>query len=422
LELEDYLQILEGRPWSGPTASGKPVFHFKIYADLQAWSASPKGLPFLLHGGGNHNDRLNEIFLLKLSALHQMFKEVRSYVKVQQLPLLNLSPASFRMSVPEVGDQFPALWATKCGLVKPGQAYPLQIKFTEQKYFIRLGRMEPSPFLPEGLGAHSFGIGSVRIRNVATEADGIVLEGTMVAENYLRVEPHDLLWFKLPLGEERLEFFAHVYASETNGPHEARFRTVAVKLADSLNESLKRLAGMVFAKSPYEVWPLLSSPCDLFSLGVMAVRILLANSTSNFPVILDEVMGLARHVGKEVKEESTFLAEFKSLVKRDQRLLDLVSPHNLVDAGGLPLEARFRIQMEIWLDTIGLLLRLFPGTGAQSFCSDFGDVSPLALETVFDRPIVELETLIIRLRCVLAPSLFANEEIAEVLRQKLAKL
>jgi len=193
-------------------------------------------------------------------------------------------------------------------------------------------------------------------------------------------------------------------------------------LAEPVYTALKRVAGTVFAKSPYEVWPLLSSPCDLFSLGVMAVRILLANSTSDFPVILDEVLGLARHFGKELKEENSFLADFKSLLKRDQRFLDLVSPHNLVDAGGLPLEARSRIQMEIWLDTIGLLLRLFPGTGAQGFCSDFGDVSPFALETVFDRPIEELETLIIRLRCVLAPSLFANEEIAEVIQQKLTKL
>ena len=54
-------------------------------------------------------------------------------------------------------------------------------------------------------------MGSVRIRNVTTEMDGIVLEGTMVAQDYLSLDPYDLLWFKLPLGEERLEFYAHVY-------------------------------------------------------------------------------------------------------------------------------------------------------------------------------------------------------------------
>src|SRR6185369_3085299 len=114
----------------------------------------------------------------------------------------------------------------KCALVKPGQAHPLKIKATEQKYFIRLGRTEPSPFLPEGLGAHSFGIGSIRIRNLTAQNEGVVLEGTLVAEDYLGLDAHDLLWFKLPLGEERLEFFAQVYTTENVGPKEARFRTV----------------------------------------------------------------------------------------------------------------------------------------------------------------------------------------------------
>jgi len=67
-----------------------------------------------------------------------------------------------------------------------------------------------------------------------------------------------------------------------------------------------------------------------------------------------------------------------------------------------------------------LLLRLFPGAGSNSFCKSFGDVSPLALETVFDRPIQELETLLLRLRSVLAPSLSANDEIAGVLLEQLA--
>jgi len=53
--------------------------------------------------------------------------------------MLNIFPASFRVSLPEVSDVFPALWAAKAVLVKPGQAYPLKIKSTEQRYFIRWG-------------------------------------------------------------------------------------------------------------------------------------------------------------------------------------------------------------------------------------------------------------------------------------------
>jgi hypothetical protein len=422
LELEDYLQVLEGRTWKGPTPQTAQVFSGTVYGALQGWSASPRGLPFLLHQGKGSADRLTEIFFLKLSALLELFKTVRGYVKAQQLPLLNLSPTSFRVLLPEVGDQFPGLWAAGCALVKPSQAYLLKIKFTEQKYFVRLGRAEPSPFLPEGLGAHSFGIGSIRIRNVISQADGLVLEGTLVAEDYLGLDPHDLLWFKLPIGQARLEFYAHIYTSEIVGPKEARFRTVPAQHPDSVVASLKKATGAAFQRSPYEIWPLLSSPCDLFSLGVIGTRMLLANSQSNLPVILDEVLSLAQHFSKETAETDSLVSQLTQLTARDQHALDLISPHVLIESGDSPEAARAKVPKDIWLETIALLLRLFPGIGPHSFCRSLGDVPPLALETVFDLPIQELETLALRLRSLLLPSLPANEEIASVLLDQLASV
>jgi hypothetical protein len=413
LGLEDYLQILEGRPWEGTGPGATRLYQQGIYADLLKWSASPKGMPFLLHGAGAPAERLNEVFFLKLSALLAMFKDVRAYVKAHQLPLLNLSPASFSVRLPEVGEQFPALWPAECRLVKPGQAHLLKIRSTEQKYFIRLGKIEPSPFLPEGLGAHSFGIGSVRRRNVMAEHDGTVLEGTLVAEDYLGVDPHDLLWFKLPMEGERLEFYAHVYAAEAVGPREARFRTVPTKLSDAVVATLKNTAG--FAKAPYEIWPLLSSPCDMHSLGIIAIRALLANSKSNLPVIVDDVLGLARYIGKDPEKDEPLPARLKALLEHEQKLFDLVSPHSLVEREWTPPQARSQIQLDLWLETVAWLLRLFPGAGSQSYCKNFGDVAPLALESVFDRPIQELEGLTLRLRSILAPTTTANLEIASAI-------
>jgi hypothetical protein len=417
LELESFLQVLEGGGVRDLVPDTTRLFPASPYARLRAWSASPKGLPFLLHGAPSDPDRLSEIFFLKLAAMLEMFKAVRTHVGAHQLPMLNLAPGSFRVSLPEVGDQFPSLWAAHCELVKPGQAYPLKIRSTDQRYFVRLGRAEPSPYLPEGLGAHSFGVGSVRVRNVLAEADGSVLEGTLVAEDYLGLDPHDLLWFKIPLGEQRLEFFAHVYVSEAVGPREARFRTVPTRLQDASAAALQRAAGTVFARSPYEIWPLLSSPCDMFSLGVMSVRVLLANNKTNLPVILDEVLGLARHLGKEGKKDEPALARLKSAIEKEKRLLDLISPHQMIEAGLTPQEARNSIPLDLWMEAIAFLLRLFPGAGTHSYCKDLGDVSPLALETIFDQPIEELERLVFRLRATLLPTLHVNEEIAAVILQ-----
>lgn len=419
IELEVFLELLEGRAWKESTATPPRFIPGSLYAELQSWSASPKGLPFLLHGA-NETGRWNEVFFLKLSMLLEMLKEVRRHVKAHQLPLLNLSPSSFRICVPETGDQFPALWSSRCHLVRGGQAYPLRIKSTEQRYFIRLGRVEPSPYLVQGMAAHSFGIGNIRLRNVTEENDGTVIEGTLVAEDYLGLDPNDLLWFKLPLGDERLEFFAHVYTAEAVGPREARFRTVPTRLAEPVAAALKRAAGTVFARAPYEIWPLLSSPCDLFSLGVIGVRTFLATTNSNLPVILDEVLGLARHFGKSETSANSPHESLRTLLDADSRLLDLVSPQALIEAAATPADARKKIQMTLWLEAMTILLRLFPGAGGASYCKDFGDVSPLALETVFNQPIEELERLVARLRSVLVPDLSANREIAEIVLEQLA--
>ncbi|MGH7980354.1 MAG: hypothetical protein ACREE6_13345, partial [Limisphaerales bacterium] len=290
LELESYLQILEGRAWNEANSESPFFLPHSVYAALREWSAHQRGLPFLLRGQTGGGERLNEIFLLKLQLLLDLFKRVRNFVKIHQVPLLNLSPASFRIHVSQTGDLFPALWSAESQLARTGQAYPLQIESTEHKYFVRLGKSEPTPFFPGSLGTHSSGIASAQIRDVQMSADRVVLEGTLVAEDFLAADPHDLLWFKLPSGEDRLEFYGHLHKSEGGPQREARFRTLPTMLSEAVVARLKASAGVRFSKAPYEIRPLLSSPCDLFSLGVIGVRILLANKLKNLPILLDEVL------------------------------------------------------------------------------------------------------------------------------------
>jgi hypothetical protein len=419
LELDDYLEILEGQPWVRTESPANGLSCGNIYGELQVWSAQPKGIAFLLHRTGRDSDRVGEVFFLKLAALHGCLKEVQNAVRLHQLPLLNVAPRSFAVSLQRTGDQFPSLWTAACRLIIPGQAYPLKIECTDQKYFIRVGPVEPSPFLPEGLGAHSLGVGTVRIRNVLSEANGTVLEGTLVAGEYLALDPYDLLWFNLPLPGSRLEFYAHVYTSENVGPKEARFRTVPTQLPEATVTTLKRSAGTVFPRSPYEIWPLLSSPCDLYSLAIMGIRMLLTNSKTNLPVVVDDFLSLSRTVGKNLTGEAEVGPALKSLVDHDKSLLDLVSPHLLIEGDLSPAQARESVPLDTWLAAIGLLLRLIPGAGSHSCCKSFGDVSPLALETVFDQPVQELEVLLRRLRGSLLPSLSANQEIASILLEAL---
>lgn len=420
MELESFLQILEGRAWNEANSETNVYLPKSVYADLKEWSANPKGLPFLLHGKSGGGERLNEIFLLKLQLLHDLLKRVRAFVKVHQVPLLNLTPASFRIHLSQTGDLFPGLWSAESQLVKTGQAYPLQIQSTEHKYFIRLGKNEPSPFFPGSVGTHSFGIASAQIREVQMSGDRVVLDGTLVAEDFLASDPHDLLWLKLPLGEERLEFYGHLHKSE-GGPREARFRTLPATLSEAVVARLKGSAGVRFPKAPYEIRPLISSPCDLYSLGVIGVRILLANNLKKLPVLLDEVLSLARRVNDIAGEQEKRVAELQKLIQGEPRLSELIGPVALVESGFTSQQAWSAIHGPTWLETISLLLRFFPDTGANAFCKSLGDVSPVALETVFDPALQTLEVLVLRLRSMFTPVFSGNDEIAAVITEQIAK-
>jgi hypothetical protein len=420
MELESFLQILEGKAWNEANSETNVYLPNCIYADLREWSANPRGLPFLLHGKSGGGERLNEIFLLKLQLLHDLLKRARAFVKIHQVPFLNLSPASFRIHLSQTGDLFPALWSAESQLVRMGQAFPLQIQSSEHKYFIRLGKNEPTAFFPGSVGTHSSGIASAQIREVQMSGDRVVLEGTLVAEDYLTADPHDLLWFKLPLGEERLEFYGHLHKSE-GGPREARFRTLPAILTEAVIARLKGSAGVRFSKAPYEIRPLLSSPCDLFSLGVIGVRILLANNVKNLPVLLDEVLSLARRVNDIAGEPEKRMAELQKLIQSEPRLYDLIGPGALLESGYTSQQAWSAIHGPTWLETVSLLLRFFPDTGANAFCKSLGDVSPVALETVFDPALQTLEVLVLRLRSMFTPVFSGNDEIASVIAEQISK-
>ena len=69
----------------------------------------------------------------------------------------------------------------------------------------------------------------------------------------------------------------------------------------------------------------------------------------------------------------------------------------------------------LWWSTLSLVLRLFPQLLPESFCKGYGDAPALALETVFDEPIRELDALLLRWRAFLLGSWRQNQEIAGVI-------
>jgi hypothetical protein len=422
IAFDDYADLLGSKPWKG-IELGKKYFSFDgDYKTLGDWNDIQQNGAHLfrgLHGGAG---RYQETFHLKLQLLLDAFRLVHSFVERQQLPFLNLAADSLRVSLGGAGAGLPLLWTARTALAKTSCAVALPVETSDFRYFIRTRAGGPSIYLPEGLTETVQGAGSVRIRKVLPpDQDRTSLEGTLVLQDKLTASPHDLLWIRLPLPAGRVDLYGHLYATESLAQGEARFRTVPQKLPEAVVTALRGAEGVSFARSPFEIVPLLSSPCDLYSLAVLAVRTLLVDDKTTLAVSLDEALSLARQVAAEHKPDQLLAERIRALFAREPRYAASLAPNHLMREPIKPEDAFRLVPEDLWFDVLGLIIRLFPGVGPDSFCRDFGDVPSLALETVFSKPIAELERLMNVSRSLIVIDWNFNREIHEAIQGCLSK-
>ena len=188
------------------------------------------------------------------------------------------------------------------------------------------------------------------------------------------------------------------------------------KHGKGVRAALKAAEGISFARSPFEIVPMLSSPCDLYSLAVLATRVLLVDDKTTLAVALDEMLSLARQVAAEHKPDLPLSTRIGAVFERDGRYLESLGPHRLGRRELSPEQAFRLLPSDLWYDTLGVIVRLFPGVGPDSVCRDYGDVPALALETVFSKPLEDLERLLVRSRSLILIDWNFNREICAAIR------
>ena len=417
LGFEDYVDLLGGKAWKG-IEHGKKLISFPgVYQSLDDWGRIQQNGAHLFLGAHGRAGRFPETFHLKIQVLVDIFRAVRGFVQQQQLPFLNLGADSIRVRLGQTGSGLPFLWTAQALLAKPSHAFALPVQSSDFRYFIRARMTGTSIYLPDGMSATLQSSGSVRIRKVLPpDQDRTILEGTLVMQERLAVSPHDLLWIRLSLPIGRVDLYGHLYSAEGLAQGEARFRTVPQRLPEAVVAALRGAEGVSFARSPFEIVPLLSSPCDLYALGVLAVRALLVDEQSTLAVSLDELLSLARQVALDHQPEVPLGERVRSVFEKDDRYGVSLGPQRLIREAVEPEDAFQLLPSDLWYDTLGSIIRLFPGMGPDSICRDFGDVPSLALETVFNKPLEELEKLLVRSRSLIVIDWNYNREIHAVIQ------
>src|SRR6266446_1464233 len=125
LSLEAYLDVLGGGHWSG-IEQGEKVFKLDgVYRTLQSANGVSHGGAHLFLNKRGSAGRVVEAFYLKLEVLGQVFRLVRECTRAEQLPFLNLSADSFRVTLSEMSSTLPYLWTSNVVLAISGVAIEL---------------------------------------------------------------------------------------------------------------------------------------------------------------------------------------------------------------------------------------------------------------------------------------------------------
>jgi hypothetical protein len=371
---------------------------------------------YLLLGSRGRAALITEAFHLKLRLFADAVESVRARVKATQLPFLNLSDRSFRVELAGAGSPggLPVLWTGRVRPALPGQALALAVKTTDVRYFLALESPSSSVYRPRTFGVPVRGTGQVRLRRIAKGTGSeTVLEGTLVTNEKMDAAANDLVWIQFPLGSGRYDLFGRIDYAEGLAKGEARFRSIPQDIPAETVGQLRAVEGVPYADTSFETIPLLSTPCDLYGLGILGVRTFLCNAGTTMGVAVDEMLSLARELGLEHDPKVPLGQRVRLTVEKDPRLLASLGPHRLLNTELTPEDALGALPSTLWWELVGTLARFLPGYGPDSYCRDFSDVPTYGIDAVFDRPAADLRQLVLRSRSLLLIDWTQNREIAQ---------
>jgi hypothetical protein len=422
IDIASYADLLGGRSWSSPSAGGACFDLGGAYSHLQDANSLVQRGAHLFSGRNGSSGLLREVFHLKLNLIVQVLSQTREAIRSQQMPLLSLNSESFRVRLSQTGTGLPFFWTAQVELVESSAGVTLPVETSESRYFIPPAIPGSSIYRPKTLPVLTIGEGVLRIREVlAPVPEGTRIEATLASDERLDAAGSDLIRLRFALPTGRVDLYGHADRSEALAKGETRIRTLPQKLPADTLIAIHQVAGVPIRTVHFEILPMLASPCDMYALGVLAVRLLLVDEETTLSVALDQLLSLAQQVATKYSQEKPFTARLRAVIDEDQRWGLALGPHRLTTRSELREVAPRVIPKDLWWDTLGIILRLFPGTGPDSFCRDFGDAPALALERIFDQPLAELEALQACTRTLVITDWEQNLEIHKAISAVMAK-
>jgi len=425
LPLTDFIDILSNRthPQDIREALRSPLTGANAkFIDQAGVAGKNPGFFFQKNHVAGH---LGELLHLKLAALHGVFLAAKSAIQQAASPFLGLTSDCFGVSLPATETALPFLWTHQVSLQSPPQCIRTEVGDVREPCFIPYAEPGQSIYRSPHALNQVRGLARVRIRKVSEPDDQglVVMEGTLLSEEPIHAGRLDLLgleWTLPRLG--RLCLYGKIEGKTAEVEGEYRFSSLQTKLPPELKDWLDGGKGTLTSdRVEFHLLPRIGTPCDLYSLGVIGLRILLYHP-DGLAASLDDLLSLARqyrlrYSNADWKTGTASLVEF---VKSGEAgaLADRLGPQWLLaNSDVTAADALREIPAPLWWATVDFLTRLFPGEALDCFCKSHDDFQPRALHEVLTGPIATLESLLGSTRELLFGNPNTNRELLQAIQQ-----
>ncbi len=358
---------------------------------------------------------LAEILHLKLSLLHGILTAVESATRSRRLPLLNLKTRSFGLdwSGERAGL---ALWSVQPVLDIPSAATRwLGGGDGDDPVFLLAEEPAASIYRHPDITAPRFVRGNVRLRQLktaGTQKDFLETEGTLLLTEPLP-RATDTVLIHCPLAAHPIR--ANITSLEPSRG-EIVFRTARWRPAPDIAASL---ADGGQAPAPMDcdcaIVPRLSTPADLYALGVIALEILCGGSGQGLPMIVDETLRIAQRLSQEKTSVDAIPDTLASWQRRepDANWSSVLSCRHLANPAPDAESAARMVPPVAWHSALTWALRLLTGSCTQAYCQSPGEGSAQSPHLALEQPLKDLRNLLQRTRSLVSLEWKANLDLRD---------
>lgn len=363
-----------------------------------------RGVAHEMHGFFASSPVLESLYV-RLALWHSTVAAVYAASQSLQRPFFNLSPESFRIDLVPKTSLMPSAWSFRTVLSKPGQAIPFLVSRDEQRFVPAVDVVKSAA--ASRFGGAREGQGTVRLSQAADAGDNHVkLEGFLDAAPLRDALEHTLVWVRVPLEGQAISFIASIESDQGGARAGTRFRAVSKSIPAA---ALRQLKAALSPRRPCQVSVLQSvSPAlDVYSLGLVGLRILVANDAHTVSEIEDDLFEIAALLPRDsAVTHLQYLAESADVNERVRRLLN---SRNWCGAE----EGSNDIPREIWHGVVHELMEFVAVEEEHQVEPEFESYKPAWLQVLAQREL-GLRNLTHHVRGVLSAPRVAHEEIAKV--------